>query len=371
MDNNISKFNCSQCGKNLNQIIDCSKLKDKSCSFDVKGIEKSQAGLIIAAILLADIPIIIGLFYYFFSTSTKNIFDQVIPILLFVGFAFPFFILLPTIGLFMLLDKKYLIYNKSNDFCSLLRISNVNVQTKTYTNIEEISINQKHEILNYPPSISFVKNSPHSIDMKKLIKDIIKTPKKEDIEKKYSDLKESNNAEELFLGTVITMISNKEIIVRKMKKDLYLFNKKIKRFSDKIEYLLFFGEENNNIPKGELETRILKILKNPTTKFNKKNIIALDVKLLVILVFDKDESYPSKWLCDLVRKDGMNKYIFELIEKKAEVYKMKPEYEEIFEKEKNKIKDMEDNIKFYYPELLEELKKGIKKGIYAREASSD
>jgi len=156
-----------------------------------------------------------------------------------------------------------------------------------------------------------------------------------------------------------------------MKKDFYFFNNKMNVFSDKIQYHFFIGEKRNDTPKGELEKRILKALLTFNDKANFKNTIAPDIKYLLIMAFDKDENSPEKWLCDLVREEGNSKNFFVKVDAKKNIFKLKNEYSDIFEKERYKIKDIENNLNFYYPELLNEFKKSIKAGFVAREVSSD
>jgi len=346
----MSKFNCPQCGKNVNEVINCSKIENKTCFFDVKTKGNSTPKYLIAFIIAIVSIFFLGKFGFLFME---------LPII---------------IILMIILSKQYAIYDKSNNACLIYKLFNFNILTNVYIHLGEVTVNSKNET-NYPASILLVKDSPPSIDLKKLMTNIIQTSKNKDftkdITKEYSSQKELNNGEELFLGTVLNLISQKEIIVKKMKKDFYFFNNKMNVFSDKIQYHFFIGEKRNDTPKGELEKRILKALLTFNDKANFKNTIAPDIKYLLIMAFDKDENSPEKWLCDLVREEGNSKNFFVKVDAKKNIFKLKNEYSDIFEKERYKIKDIENNLNFYYPELLNEFKKSIKAGFVAREVSSD
>jgi len=345
----LSKFNCPQCGKNINKILECSKIENKDCFFDVKITDNKKVTYIVSSILLflfliifhLKITILVGLPILFFIVKTFSI--------------------------------QYEIYNKQNDdICYIYKFYDFNAITSIYHNLGEIEVSQsKYNYLKYPPSISLVKDSPPYVPIRKLLKEVVENTKK-GIIKNPSDAKQQNNAEEVFLGTIISLISKKEIIVRKMIKDFYFLEKKIDFFSSKIEYIFFPSDnKNNDVPKGKLETKIMKLFDKNDPILKSRNSIYPNIKLLVIWTFDNNETYPDRWLCDLVRKNGAEKNVFDVIDEKRELFQVKPEYEEDLKIEREKIKDMINNLKSYYPAFFNELTKGIKDGLIARETSSD
>jgi hypothetical protein len=380
MEANSIKLYCSTCSKtDPSAILNCSKRPD-NCHYKLKKFKYTgKDGEILSLVFLA-----LGVFFLWFASTFIRDGLHEIPLIRIIYF----FLLIPfggvgllfsLVGLFLFFGDYLLLFTNGNSAsCIIFKIFNITLGYKYFSSQEKLALPAAEINSEFPASIVSVKESPDNPGISGVLQEVKKMIKgdkqeKAEVKERWHTYADSNNGDQVFVAAIISLIAGKFIELKKAKTELYIFKRKVKKYSGKYEYLIYPGENSKEIPAGLLEATLLnKVLNwhNETTGLIAESPLAPTIQTLVKSVYEYNVNSPEFWICEMVRKDAVQNGIF-YNDSGTEMYYTKPENLNKIELAKTALEGYKEKLGNSHPEFYQALIKEVEAGLRARENTPD
>ncbi|MEK7432688.1 MAG: hypothetical protein AABZ74_06130 [Cyanobacteriota bacterium] len=307
----------------------------------------SVKGYLLSGIVLVTISLFMFLFLSLFLTviNLSRIFESIVLILVLIPF-YSIDIFLFLLGMLLLFGKTEIVF-KETETITYFYLFGFCVGGTHYANIEEIKIEIKNIDMNIAPSYSIIKESSPLQPKNKSIIEVIK------ILRNFSEARTSyvnhENAREVLIITIIFLINNGYLSIKKSIVSTYFFSYKIKSKSDKIEYFFFNTDKKlESYLENTLESKILEIVNKKLS--NDINQVYHSYKNIIKSFFEgNSNSFPEAFISNIIRELGVKQGIF--IKNDGNIYKINELYAEEINNNNEKLLVLLEEFKIDYIEI--------------------